>query len=118
MSLTPLVIQADNGVNSMAKNSLPQPKFSVGQQVKFVNDHDGLTGKVLSLSFHSANVTDEYTGFEYRISSRYYDAALNEMAEGYKLCKEEELVDMSKYKGGTGETKPDKTVNLSDGIKT
>jgi hypothetical protein len=97
-------------------DTLPQPKFAIGQQVKFFNDHDRMTGKVLSFTFHSANASDEYTGFEYRISSRYYDQELNEMIDGYKICKEEELQDMKDYKGPTTPVKPDKTINVTDNV--
>lgn len=95
---------------------MEQPKFQIGQQVKFVNDHDRMTGKVLSTSFHSANVSDKYTGWEYTISSKYYDAEINDMVEGIKRCKEEELVDMTDYSGTTDPIKPDNVINVSDTV--
>lgn len=64
------------------------PQFSVGQKVKFNSDHDSLTGQVLEIAYNSQ------TGYHYTISSRYYDAELNNMVEGVKHCTEAELVDM------------------------
>jgi len=90
---------------------MEQPKFHIGQQVKFIHDHDRMTGTVLSFSYHSD------TGFVYTISARYYDSERNEMAEGQKLCREAEVVDMSGYQGPTGDVKPDKVVAIADQIQ-
>lgn len=61
-------------------------KFKVGNNVKFIDDADAMAGKVLSIGYTSEE------GYTYKISSRHFDAAINDMVEGYKICREEELV--------------------------
>src|SRR5690349_19698704 len=95
---------------------MEQPKFKIDQLVKFKNDHDRMTGQVLAYSYHSANVTDNHSGWVYTISSKYYDAELHDMVEGHKICREEELVDMTGYTGSTEPEKPDHVVNVSDQV--
>ena len=89
-----------------------QPIFTIDQQVKFSGDHDRMTGKVLSFSY------DSETGYTYKISSKYYDADLNDMVEGIKICKESELTDMTGYTGPTTPVVPDKVVNVTDQVNT
>ena len=93
------------------------PKFKIGQKVKFANDHDRTTGEVLSLSFNSESASEKESGWVYKISSKYFDPELHDMVEGHKICKEEELEDMSDYDGTTDPEKPSKTVNVSDKVK-
>jgi hypothetical protein len=91
---------------------MEQPKFKVGQKVKFKDDHDRLTGEVLSFSY------DSEKGYTYKISSKYYDADLHDMVTGMKTCAEDELVDMTNYTGSTTPPIPDKTINVSDQVNT
>ena len=69
--------------------SFPQPKFEVGQSVRFTGDHPKEKGVVMDIIY------DSNTGFSYRISSKYYDIESNDMVEGIKFCTEDELVDMT-----------------------
>jgi hypothetical protein len=87
-----------------------EPKFALDQQVKFLNDHDRMTGKVISFSWDSEN------GYTYKISSRYYSVELHDMVNGIKICREEELVDMTSYTGSTTPIKPDKTVEMKEQV--
>lgn len=65
-----------------------QPKFEIGQLVKFVNDKDSDAGKVVSYSYDSEN------GFVYKITSKEVDMELKEILNGFKTCKEGELMEV------------------------
>lgn len=67
---------------------MEQPKFTIGQKVKFVNDHDVHAGLVQGFSY------DSNSGYSYKISSKTYDIESNSMVEGIKNCREEELVEV------------------------
>lgn len=64
-----------------------QPKFSIGQKVKFHLDSDSEIGEVLSYSFHPE------TGFTYQISAKEVDLEKKEIIQGIKHCREDELVE-------------------------
>lgn len=65
------------------------PKFTVGQKVKFSTDHDGHAGVIEDMTWSASE------GYRYTISSRYFDSAINDMVVGHKICREDELLDMS-----------------------
>jgi hypothetical protein len=85
-----------------------EPKFNVDQLVKFKEDHDRMTGKVLSYSWDSEN------GYTYKVSSRYYDVNEHGMIDGIITCREDELVDMTGYTGSRTPIKPDVNVDLKE----
>lgn len=62
------------------------PQYKIGDKVKFKGDNDGIAGEVLSISY------DSERGYTYKISSRYFDPALNDMVDGYRIGQEKELV--------------------------
>jgi hypothetical protein len=90
---------------------MDQPKYAIDQQVKFSGDHDRLTGTVKEIKWDSAK------GFTYYITSKFYDLESNSMVEGVKICKEDELEDMTGYTGSTEPIKPDRVVNVTDKVE-
>lgn len=64
-----------------------QPKFDIGQQVKFINDPDSHKGNIISYSFDGDT-------FTYRLTSEVYDPELNQMISGIKICKQDELLEV------------------------
>lgn len=92
------------------------PKFTIGQKVKFQNDDDREYGEVLSFSY------DPQNGWTYKISGRELDHIAKDIVQGIKICREDELVDMTEF-AKTNEAKPaeptanTKVVNLSDNVK-
>lgn len=87
---------------------MDQPLYEVGQQVKYKEDNDRLTGVVKAVKW------DSEKGFTYEITSKFFDGESFEIVEGLKICTQDELVDMSGYDGSTTPIKPNKVVNLSD----
>lgn len=67
-----------------------EPKFKIGQEVKFIGDTDAEVGQVVSYSFEPDR------GFVYRISSREVDLTAKKVIEGFKICLETELVEVKK----------------------
>ena len=64
-----------------------QPKFSIGEKVRFVGDKDIDAGMVLSYSY-----VPELKTFRYSISSREVSVATKELIDGIKTCLESELI--------------------------
>ena len=71
---------------------MDKPKFKVGKKVKFHTDPDGMGGVVKGFSYNSES------GFIYTITSRYFDKEINDMVEGQKICREDELVEVKEKK--------------------
>lgn len=65
-----------------------EPKFKIGQVVKFAGDSNAEAGKVLSYSFDGES-------FVYRISAREVDLTAKEVINGVKTCLETELVEVA-----------------------
>ncbi len=63
-----------------------EPKFKIGQAVKFINDSDSEAGEVLGFYF------DPAFGYTYKISAREVDLTAKKVIEGSKICREIELV--------------------------
>lgn len=63
---------------------MEQPKFKVGDKVK-VKDDVRMSGEILTFQYSPD------TGYSYKVTSRYYDASINDMVEGVMTCKEEEI---------------------------
>jgi len=63
-----------------------EPKFKIGQLVKFINDDDTEAGDVLGFYY------DPAFGYTYKISAREVDLVAKKVINGSKICREEELV--------------------------
>lgn len=66
-----------------------QPKFKIGELVKFINDPDCESGNIISYIFSSD--TEE---FVYKISAKEVDVTTKTIIDGFKNAKEDELVSM------------------------
>ena len=64
------------------------PKFQIGDKVKFINDKDSEAGKVVAISQNEEENV-------YKITSSYYDFELSKVVDGFKTCKEDELVEVT-----------------------
>lgn len=68
---------------------MKEPKFSIGDRVKFHTDGDEDAGEVMSFSFDS-------NGYSYKVSSKEVDIKAKIIIEGVKSCHESELVALEK----------------------
>ena len=64
------------------------PKFAIGDKVKFFKDTDNEIGEVLSYTYVPSLET-----FRYTISAKQVDLAATKIHEAVKHCLEEELVE-------------------------
>lgn len=62
------------------------PKYAIGDEVRFIGDHQRNYGKVLDF-YYSADAQSWF----YRITSRAVDNESMEVIEGVKICREDEL---------------------------
>lgn len=66
-----------------------QPKYSIGQEVRFMGDSEAEAGVVVSYSFDGES-------FAYQISSVEVDTKAKKLIKGIKHCREEELIAIEK----------------------
>lgn len=66
-----------------------EPKYKIGEQVKFLKDQDSQSGEIVSFSYDSNEGE-----FRYTFTSEAYDPGLNRMVTGVKHCLESEIVEI------------------------